>query len=342
MSAERGLELRVGLLVAVCTGLLVAFIVVLGGISTAPTASVHLDVDTSASLKVGSPVRLAGVEAGKVRAISYRGGEVDPATGKPVWVRVTLDVATERLQSLNDRARFYITTQGVLGEKYVEIEPSREAGAALVDGVILQGEPPLRLEMMAARASRLLDVLTGVVTRNEAALEGLVRDAAATMSTVRAASEKVDALLAEGGPQVAAALGQLEAIEGELMTALRSVNTALGDGSELRTVVTRASQIATEVQAAVGPVVGDARGLMSRYDRLGAAAEALLGDARGDVLAILGSAKGVVGDVAGLLAKVKSGQGSLGALLADRELYEDVREMMKDLKRHPWKFIWKE
>ena len=29
-------------------------------------------------------------------------------------------------------------------------------------------------------------------------------------------------------------------------------------------------------------------------------------------------------------------------LAAFGEIDDDVREMMKDLKRHPWKFLWKE
>jgi phospholipid/cholesterol/gamma-HCH transport system substrate-binding protein len=339
---ERGTELRVGLLVAVCVGLLVAFIVVLGGVSTSPTVTLFLDVETSASLKPGAPVRVAGVDAGKVRAIDYRGGEIDPGVGRPVWVRVSLDVDAARAVTLNDRAQFYITTQGVLGEKYVEIEPSGEAGAPLAEGAVLRGEPPLRLEMMALRTSRLIDAVSGLVVENEAAIDGLVKDAAATMKSVRSAAERIDHLVAAGGPQVLEALGELDAIEAELLAALRGLNAAIGDGAELRGVVTRVSGLVDEVRGAVGPVVADARGLMARYDRVGGTAEELMKAASGDVLAVLASGKGLVADVAAVASAVRKGEGTIGALLADREMYEDIREMMKDLKRHPWKFIWKE
>ena len=87
MSA-RALELRVGLLVAVCVALLVGFIIVLGGVSSASGARIFLDVDTSASLKPGATVKVAGVDAGKVTAVDYRGGEIDNAVGRPVFVRV--------------------------------------------------------------------------------------------------------------------------------------------------------------------------------------------------------------------------------------------------------------
>jgi phospholipid/cholesterol/gamma-HCH transport system substrate-binding protein len=341
-TGERGVELRVGLLVAICTGLLVTFIVVLGGVSTVPVTTVFLDVDTSASLKPGAPIRVAGVDGGKVRAVDYRGGAVDPAVGRPVWVRVTLDVHAERAQTLNDRARFYITTQGVLGEKYVEIEPSAEAGAPLTDGVVVVGEPPLRLEVMAIRTARLIDAISGIILRNEAAIDGLVKDAAATMATVKGASEKLDRLLADGGPMVVEALGELDAIEAELLAALKGLNAAVGDGSELRGVVTRVSGLVDEVRGAVGPVVSDARGLMARYDKVGATADELMQAASADVRAVLSAGKGMLADAASLVAGLRRGEGTIGALLADREMYEDIREMMKDLKRHPWKFIWKE
>ena len=39
---------------------------------------------------------------------------------------------------------------------------------------------------------------------------------------------------------------------------------------------------------------------------------------------------------------VVDGRGTLGALVMDRALYDDLREMLLDLKRRPWKVIWKE
>ena len=122
--SERGVELKVGILVTVCVALLVVFIVLLGGASGGGGEPLYLDVDTSAALKTGAPVKIAGVPAGSVTGVEYRGGEVDPAVGRPVYVRVTLGVDGDKLRTLHPGARFYITSQGILGEKYVEIEPA--------------------------------------------------------------------------------------------------------------------------------------------------------------------------------------------------------------------------
>ncbi len=40
-----------------------------------------------------------------------------------------------------------------------------------------------------------------------------------------------------------------------------------------------------------------------------------------------------------ILERVDAGEGTLGRLLTDDTLYEDVREMVADLKKHPWKLL---
>lgn len=40
-----------------------------------------------------------------------------------------------------------------------------------------------------------------------------------------------------------------------------------------------------------------------------------------------------------ILNQVKTGQGTVGKLIFDEELYNDVNEMVKDLKAHPWKLL---
>ena len=43
-----------------------------------------------------------------------------------------------------------------------------------------------------------------------------------------------------------------------------------------------------------------------------------------------------------MVAGVSSGKGTVGALLTDREIYDDLKEVMKTIKQRPWKIVWKE
>ncbi|MBL9012571.1 MAG: MCE family protein, partial [Myxococcales bacterium] len=59
------------------------------------------------------------------------------------------------------------------------------------------------------------------------------------------------------------------------------------------------------------------------------------GGAAGRAGALLDNANGMVTDLRG-------GKGTVGSLLSRDELYSDIRELIRDLKRNPWKFFWKE
>jgi hypothetical protein len=60
------------------------------------------------------------------------------------------------------------------------------------------------------------------------------------------------------------------------------------------------------------------------------------------VLGIGDQASKVMSLVHAMVARIARGEGSIGALLKDDELYDNIREIMRDLKQHPWKVLWKD
>jgi phospholipid/cholesterol/gamma-HCH transport system substrate-binding protein len=336
------MEVKVGMLVTVCVGLLVGFIVLLGDCSTSARGDLFLDVDTTSDLKVGSPVKIAGVPAGKVEDIVYRGGKVDPETKELVWVRVRLRVDSEKIPTIHDDSLFYITTQGVLGEKYVEIDPGSPERPSLAAGAIRRGEPPLRLEVIAAQAGGLLKSVSKLVRDNEGALGDILRDTRETVASLKSAAAKVDSLVAGNESKLQGIIDELVAIEADARQLLAAANNAVGDGEELRRTIANAEEISGEVRSRVGPVVSKLESTLTQYSALAETGQAAVEDVRTGVVAGISDARKSLADVAVLTGKIRDGKGSLGALLADDEIYDDVREMLKDLKRHPWKFLWKE
>ena len=57
---------------------------------------------------------------------------------------------------------------------------------------------------------------------------------------------------------------------------------------------------------------------------------------------IASRAKQAAADAQVILAHVKKGEGSVGALVMDEQVYDDLQEMVRDLKHNPWKFFWRE
>lgn len=340
--SERGIEVKVGALVIICMALLGMFLVLLGDYSTTERGDLFIDVPTSANLKPGAPVKIAGVLSGKVADVSYLGGEVDEAVGRRVFVRVHLQVDAEKIPTLHEDAIFYITTQGVLGEKYVEIDPGSLDKPSLSAGDIVEGDPPLRLEIMAHNANRLLSSLARIVRDNEGTLDEILTETAGLVKSARSATERVDTLLEENEAKVSQVLDELLKLERDASALIASAQTALGDGKDANKAITEVQKLAREVRTQIGPVIGDVRATLKRYRDLADSGVETIDETKGKLSSLLTTGEGAVDEVATLVSDTRKGKTSLGALLNDTEIYDDVREMLKDLKRHPWKFLWKE
>ena len=59
-------------------------------------------------------------------------------------------------------------------------------------------------------------------------------------------------------------------------------------------------------------------------------------------LRVVFESNAVMTDVQAVSTRVRSGHGTVGALLMDEEIYDDLQEMIRDLKHNPWKFFWRE
>ena len=149
--SQRSVELKVGVLILVAMGLLALFIVVMGGLSFAPTYTVYVDFDNPGGLKTGAPVRIAGVKIGRVSAMEFRGASLDPKSPdhEPV-VRVVAALESQYKSSVFDNAKWFVTTQGVLGEFYLGLDPGTPDRPPLKDGSIVRGLSPPRLDLLCS------------------------------------------------------------------------------------------------------------------------------------------------------------------------------------------------
>src|ERR1700687_190662 len=79
-------------------------------------------------LRVGAPVRLAGVDIGNVKLISVvQNQPMAPVEG-------TMKVNTKYAFSLRKDSKTLLSTAGVLGETLINIDSSKAKGAPAVDG----------------------------------------------------------------------------------------------------------------------------------------------------------------------------------------------------------------
>ncbi len=116
-------ELKVGLTVLVACITLGVLIFLMSGTGGLFTTKIELKsyFDDANGLRVGAPVRLAGVDIGNVagiRVVSDKGKQLTP-------VEVTMKVNTRYLFNLRKDSLTLLSTAGVLGETYINIDSSQ-------------------------------------------------------------------------------------------------------------------------------------------------------------------------------------------------------------------------
>jgi phospholipid/cholesterol/gamma-HCH transport system substrate-binding protein len=126
-------QLRVGLTVLFAVIALAVLIFLMSGTAGLFTPKIHLKsyFDNAGGLRNGAPVRLQGVDVGNVTGV--RVVSTNPLTP----VEVTMKVTTKYQGSLRKDSVTSLSTAGVLGETYIDIDSSHAKGPEAHDGDVL-------------------------------------------------------------------------------------------------------------------------------------------------------------------------------------------------------------
>lgn len=340
---DRGLEFKVGLLLIVATGVLVAFLFVLGNFSLRAGYTLALDFDYVGSLQPGAPIKVAGIKVGKVEAVTFLGGKLDPQTGQRPQVRVTAWLEERVQDSVRQDAEFFINTAGVLGEQYLEIVPGKDwdhpplaAGTIIADARV--HDPP-RTDLVVARLYEVLEGVSSVLRDERTGIKNLIANGASAVA-------EVNTLLVENRGKIGELIGEGAALAKEARGTLAKVNAGLGDGRAVAGLLASADQTLDAATATMTTLTPPAQAFMTDATRVTGFVTERRVDQALDAVTAAGSAAtsatALLANADGLVTDVRKGKGTVGALLARDELYSDIRELVRDLKRNPWKFLWKE
>jgi phospholipid/cholesterol/gamma-HCH transport system substrate-binding protein len=386
---DRAIEIKVGVFLLASLGILVAFILVLGNFRFSKGHNLFLDFPSSGGLREGAKVKIAGVKAGSVQGIEFMAGQTTSEKGEPIYVRAKVELDADMARSVTEGSQFFVTTEGLLGERYVEIVPGPPDAAPIPDGTVCLGKPPVELAMVTSRAADMLEKVyvsvdkegkgisnlvdnasamiehsSSILKQLDAELPDLLADARQTVARTQASLDKLDALIDSGRQAlddedgvrdlVASASSVARQIDDELPYMLASLeNLSLLSADLLQTALTRVESLDEQVTAtAEGArrLISQAAGLVSDLKEAGLADSARkvmdrvtqdLTTATGSIRTLSTKTEETVGHLNAIASSIRNGKGTLGAFLQDREIYDDVRELILDLKKNPWKVLWK-
>ena len=129
-------QLKVGITVIAASVTLAVLIILMSGTGGIFTKKIVLKsyFDDANGLRQGAPVRLSGVDIGNVSRIRV-------VEGRPLTpVEVTMKVVTKYEFALRKDSKTLLSTAGVLGETYINIDSSLARGAPVQNGDVLPSQ----------------------------------------------------------------------------------------------------------------------------------------------------------------------------------------------------------
>jgi phospholipid/cholesterol/gamma-HCH transport system substrate-binding protein len=337
---ERSLEVKVGALILVSLVILGAFVLAMSGLSFQPTYRVFVDFDNPGALQSGAPVRIAGMKVGKVSELAFRGGAVDTVTKRRSLVRATVLIEKRVEDIVHEDADFYVTTQGVLGEQFLSIDPGSPDKPALREGAVVKGLDPPRLDLFLARAYELLDTTVNGLRNNKELIADMANGAAGVL-------KNLNIVLTDNRERINRTLVNVEELTAESKTLVSEARANYVDNPKVKRTLDNIDELTTQLRRDTPALLKDAREATVNLNRVSATVgsteqAAKLQKVIDQVVELVGRADATVADTQAIVAHIKKGEGTAGALVMDEEMYDDLQALVRDLKHNPWKFFWKQ
>ena len=336
----RAIEVKVGALILVSLFILAGFILVLGGLSFEKTYPLYVDFDNPGALQSGAAVRIAGLKVGSVKELAFLGGKIDTKTGRRVLVRAQIAVEQRVRESIHDDADFYVTTQGVLGEQFLAIEPGSPDRPVLAEGAIVKGIDPPRLDLFLAKAYELLDTTVQGIKNNRELLGDIATNTAGLL-------RGLNVIITDNRERINRIVANVEETTIETKALAHDTRVNYVDNPKIAKTIDNVEHLTTQIREDSGPMLKDAREALANANRISAtvgdpAQQEKIKKAIGQIAELAERANATAADAQAIVTHIKKGEGSIGGFVMDEEIYDDVQELVRDLKHNPWKILWRE
>lgn len=339
--------MRVGLTVIFASITLAVLVFLMTGSGGVFTKKIVLKsyVDNASGLRPGAPVRLQGVDIGNVTGIRVVPGR------EPYPVEVTMKISTKYIDIIRKDSIIQLSTAGVLGETFVDVDSSVAKGPVVKDGDTLpMRETPDIQDVVRSSQSTLqnLDVLLRRVDR--------------IVSFVESGQGSIGKLIYDPGlyNQLNSTVREFQGIVKQINSGEGSIGKFIKDDelyNKANSSVDKLNKIVSQIdngQGTVGKLIKDPS-LYNNANETIAKANRLMDD--------VNSGKGTLGMLAkdeqfrtklndtmtklnDLTVKLNSTQGSAGKFINDPAMYDNAnklmvnsQELIQAVRQNPKKYL---
>jgi phospholipid/cholesterol/gamma-HCH transport system substrate-binding protein len=290
-----------------------------------------------AGLKPGAPVRMGGLDVGAVTGVGHSDNPADPR------IYVNIAVTKSEASRIREDTIARVVNKGLLGDKMIDLSVSDGAAPPQPTDKLLQTEEPAD---MFANANALADQAKHVVERLEPLAKSLgdpkfaddIKGSAESTRRVLDAVANQDSIAhrflfdPEEARKMDIALTNLDRASGQLdgvLTDLHDVTTHAKEGPGIVHALVYDGEMSSNAAGTLGELHQD---LAAIRQGNGIAHALVYGD--DSTQHVMSNMNKMTDDLRDIVANVKAGRGTIGALLVDPTVYEDLRSMIGNVERN--------
>lgn len=336
---ERRLEMKVGALVLAALVGVLGLLWLMGELTLSRDPVLSVDFSHTGNVTKGAPVKLGGVVVGRVEEIHLEPDRRD-AQGRPLPVRMGLSVKPEAMVALREDTRVTVATVGPLGEPYLELNPGSASSPPLpASGGSLRGTDAPRLDLVAQQLSAFLDVASGALAEDPEGMRNLASNLSRLTGTLAG-------VLSDNRSDIKTLTGDLTAAAKDLRMLAKVTREAMQPGGTGAQLLGDAAETAALMKRELPGLSGSAAKTLNGLSMMTGGLDAKDGERLKLALERYTAAGEKLDQMAAkadrLLARIEAGEGTVGALQKDKQVYDDLKTLLSDLRKHPWKMLWKE
>jgi len=309
----------------------------MGELSFGSGNTVLVDFGHTGNVVKNAPVKLGGIPVGKVESVELIPARQD-ADGESMPVKMTLSVTKEAATALRADARVTVSSVGPLGESYLELWPG-SAGTPHDAKVAIRGTDSPRFDVVANRLARFLEAASKVLEDDPESLRKLVLG-------VGNLANNADGVLTENKQDISGLVKDLSAASKDLRELAAVANRELQRGGRGDQIIENTQVVTKNLRTELPEITQNASVAIGGLAKMSGEFDTEDGKKLKSLIARLDTASAKLDSMADradkLLAKIDKGDGTIGAAINDKQVYDDLRALLTDLRQNPWKLLWKD
>ncbi len=274
-----------------------------------------------AGLSKGAEVRVAGVRAGKVKEVSINKGKVEVLFEINKSVKIYKD------------ATAYIGTLGLMGDKYLGINPGNPENGELQSGSIVQSEEVVSdTDKLIAELSKTAEEFKKVAQNLNIILEENRLTLRQTLINLNTLVTTLNEITLQNKENINKTLENLRVLTSSLETLIDNVNSVVVQNKD------NLQSISRDLALILKSIKDDLPTLIANLKELSANLNSIVKSNKSDISKTLIALRKGTENLSRaskkldlILARLQRGEGTLGKLLTDESLYKNLNKGVKTL-----------